>query len=132
MDTIELTSTFLMLGDQASLAQVEGGASFWARLATDRTLLAELNESWLVSAHPTASDWTSWERHPAGDEVIVAVGGSFTVHTEHPESRATETTGLRAGQTVVMPAGVWHTVDVDEPGEILTITAGRGTEHRDR
>jgi quercetin dioxygenase-like cupin family protein len=39
---------------------------------------------------------------------------------------------LVAGQTVVIPAGVWHTVDVVEPARTLHVTFGRGTRHRSR
>jgi hypothetical protein len=39
---------------------------------------------------------------------------------------------LEAGQAVVNPRGVWHTVDVHEPGQALFVTPGRGTEHRPR
>ncbi len=132
MHPIELTTTYLILGDDPTVESVEGGPPFWERVATDRSLLAELDESRLVSAYRTTSDWTNWERHPAGDEVIIATSGRFVVTTEHPDSGTTAATTLAAGRTIVMPAGVWHTIDVDEPGDILTITAGSGTEHRDR
>ena len=39
---------------------------------------------------------------------------------------------LRAGATCIVPKGVWHHFVVREPGEMLGITFGRGTQHRPR
>jgi hypothetical protein len=36
------------------------------------------------------------------------------------------------GQATINPKNVWHTVDVIEPGQLLFITPGIGTEHRTR
>jgi hypothetical protein len=33
---------------------------------------------------------------------------------------------------MVNPQGVWHTADVQTPGQFMTITPGEGTEHRPR
>jgi quercetin dioxygenase-like cupin family protein len=84
----------------------------------------------LVMIGPEEATWTSWERHPAGDEVVVALSGHSTLIQEAEGGlRRIE---LRAGQAVINPRGVWHTVDVHEPGSALFITPGRGTEHRPR
>jgi hypothetical protein len=37
---------------------------------------------------------------------------------------------LSAGRLLVIPTGVWHTAKVSEPGRLLAITAGSGTQHR--
>ena len=76
------------------------------------------------------ADWTSWERHPAGSEVVVLLAGRATLvqdddGTEHRIE-------LRAGDAVMNPRGVWHTLDVHAPCRSLYITPGRGTEHRPR
>ena len=39
---------------------------------------------------------------------------------------------MTGGQAVVNPKGVWHTADVQEPGRVLYIKPGLGTEHRPR
>jgi uncharacterized cupin superfamily protein len=79
--------------------------------------------------HQTAS-WSSWERHPAGEEVVLLLSGRADLIQEidGDERRVP----LRPGQAVVNPTGVWHTADVHEPGDILTVTPGRGTEHKPR
>ncbi len=74
--------------------------------------------------------WTNWERHPAGDELVVALSGHTVLIQEiEGEHRHVD---LREGQAAVNPRGVWHTADVHEPGSALFVTPGRGTEHRPR
>ena len=87
-------------------------------------------EGRLVSFGRHEGDWTSWERHPAGEEVVLVITGRVVLHQEiDDEVRQTE---LGPGQFVVNPPGVWHTADVVEPGDALFITPGLGTEHRPR
>ena len=71
-----------------------------------------------------------WERHPAGDEVVVALSGHQTLIQEVDGRQ--HRIELHAGQAVINPRGVWHTADIHEPGSALFITPGRGTEHRPR
>jgi quercetin dioxygenase-like cupin family protein len=91
---------------------------------------ADGDEGRLVMIGPERASWTSWERHPAGDEVVVALSGRQTLIQEvDGVQRRIE---LRPGQAVINPRGVWHTADIHEPGSALFITPGRGTEHRPR
>jgi mannose-6-phosphate isomerase-like protein (cupin superfamily) len=91
---------------------------------------ADGDEGRMVAQFHQAESWTSWERHPAGEEVVVLLSGRADLIQEidGEERRVT----LRPGQAVVNPTGVWHTADVHEPGDILTITPGRGTDHKPR
>ncbi len=88
------------------------------------------DEGRIVMIGDTAATWTSWERHPAGDEVVILLSGrvSLVQEIDGQEQRSE----LHGGQAIVNPAGVWHTCDVHEPGKALYITPGRGTEHRPR
>ncbi|MFT4027890.1 MAG: cupin domain-containing protein [Novosphingobium sp.] len=88
-------------------------------------------EGRLVSMHAFSESWTSWEMHPAGDEVVVCTAGEITLIQETADGAATETL-LRAGQYAINPAGVWHTADVTGEATALFITAGLGTDHRPR
>lgn len=123
--------TYLLL-DDAHADDVEGGHTFWERLGSDAEFRQQVERSWLVGTYPVTGDWAQWEMHPLGDEVIVATSGAFIVSTEHADTGEPGSVELRAGHTIVMPARTWHTVDVIEPGAILNITAGEGTEHRPR
>lgn len=87
-------------------------------------------EGRLVMMGRSAESWTTWERHPAGEEVVVLLSGRMDLiqRTDGAERRIP----LRPGQAVVNRTGVWHTVDVHEPGDALFITPGQGTEHEPR
>jgi quercetin dioxygenase-like cupin family protein len=71
-----------------------------------------------------------WERHPAGDEIVICLSGRMTViRNVAGEDDPVE---LGPGDAMINPRGVWHTVDVDESARFMTITPGVGTEHRPR
>ena len=57
--------------------------------------------------------------------------GSIVLHQDLPTG-IVRTVHLGPGQIVVNNPGVWHTADVDERAAVLFITAGLGTQHRDR
>ena len=69
--------------------------------------------------------------HPHGDEVVVCLSGAITLVQEMADGTQT-TTPLCAGDYAINPAGVWHTADADGPASLLFITAGMGTQHRER
>ena len=83
-----------------------------------------------VSMHTFDSDWPHWERHPQGHEVVVCTAGRLTLLQER-DGEVTRTL-LRAGEYAINDPGVWHTADVDDRATALFITAGLGTEHRQR
>jgi mannose-6-phosphate isomerase-like protein (cupin superfamily) len=84
----------------------------------------------LVMIGESTKTWTSWERHPAGEELVVVMSGKLTLIQEIDGS--TRFVPMKSGEAVVNPRGVWHTVDVVEPGRCLFVTPGQGTEHRRR
>ncbi|MBX3502130.1 MAG: cupin domain-containing protein [Alphaproteobacteria bacterium] len=91
---------------------------------------ADGSEGRLVSQYSFSESWTSWERHPAGDEAVICLEGEITLIQELPDGP--RTVALRAGDYAVNPRGVWHTADVARHAKALFITAGAGTEHRPR
>jgi quercetin dioxygenase-like cupin family protein len=87
-------------------------------------------EGRLVSLYTFDAPWTSWEMHPAGEELVVVMAGELTLVQEL--DGAPVRIALRAGQAAINPRGVWHTADAAAPATVLFITAGVGTEHRPR
>jgi hypothetical protein len=84
----------------------------------------------LVSMFDQPASWDSWERHPAGDEIVLLVSGRVDLIQDiDGELR---TIPLGPGQAAVNPPNVWHTADVHEPGLGFFITPGNGTEHKPR
>src|SRR5690606_34576983 len=88
------------------------------------------DEGRLVMVFEGSQPWDVWERHPAGDEVVVCLSGRMTVVVEVDGEPVP--VGLGPLEAMINPAGAWHTADVHEPVRFLTITPGRGTEHRPR
>ena len=91
---------------------------------------ADGSEGRLVQINSFSANWTSWERHPAGDEAVICTAGEITLIQELPDGPHKVT--LRTGDYAINPRGVWHTADVAGHATTLFITAGLGTEHRPR
>jgi quercetin dioxygenase-like cupin family protein len=91
---------------------------------------ADGDEGRLVQLYSFSENWTSWERHPAGDEAVICTEGEIVLIQELPDGPHKVTLGV--GDYAVNPRGVWHTADVTGRATALFITAGRGTEHRPR
>jgi len=86
------------------------------------------DEGRLVCIVHQGETWDTWERHPAGEELVVQLSGRADLVREvDGELRVVE---LHPGMAVVNPRAVWHRAIVHEPGDALFITPGRGTEHR--
>ena len=87
-------------------------------------------EGRLVSMHSFGESWDVWEMHPSGSEVVLCVEGSIELIQEVDGSEAATT--LNAGEYAINAPGVWHTANVNAPVTCVFITAGAGTEHRER
>lgn len=85
---------------------------------------------WLFSRYAFSEPWSNWERHPAGDEIVYLLAGDVTFVLEIDGSE-TQVRLSRAGSYVIVPANTWHTARPHAPSEMLFITPGEGTEHRD-
>lgn len=128
---VDLAATPIHLGLGARALAVEGFGWDPAVLeAYSAATAGDGDEGRLVMLFEAEAPWAVWERHPAGDEVVICVSGRLTLIQERDGRE--ERVELEPGTAVVNPAGVWHTADASEPGRFLTITPGRGTEHRPR
>jgi len=84
----------------------------------------------LVMVEASSRDWTMWECHTAGDELVIVLEGrgEFVQELDGQERR----TPVGSGSAIVNPAGVWHTANVHEPMKALYLTPCPGTRHRPR
>ncbi len=127
----DLSSTFVHLGLGARATPLPDFR--WTPEYLDgyeRRFESDGDEGRIVVLNSQEATWDQWERHPAGEEVVVLLSGRVDLIQEiDGRERRVE---LRPGHAVVNPSGVWHTADVHEPGQALFITPGRGTEHRPR
>jgi len=69
---------------------------------------------------------SEWERHTAGDELVLALSGTTTVIllTEGHENRVE----LAENELVVVPAGTWHRFENSLHLKVLTVTP-QPTDH---
>ncbi len=106
-------------------AAMEWYAQYAARHAGDGA------EGRLVSMYRFTEDWTGWEMHPNGAEVVVCLEGRMDLIQQVP-GEGERRVSLSPGEYAINPPGTWHTADI--PGEALGlfITAGEGTQHRQR
>src|SRR5918995_145324 len=84
----------------------------------------------MVMMFEVQGSWSTWERHPAGAEVVIACTGTHRFVQELPDGEHVVEIG--PGEALINPPGVWHTADSGPGGWIVTITPGLGTEHRPR
>jgi quercetin dioxygenase-like cupin family protein len=130
-EPIDLATANLHLGLGARvdvLADFEWTTEYLAAY-TERTA-GDGDEGRLVLLDRQERSWDSWERHPAGEEVVILVSGRVDLHQEIDGE--VHVVALTAGTAAVNPRNVWHTADVHEPGDAVFITPGRGTETRPR
>lgn len=133
-DTIDLFKNYLLLEPEGESATLPGGGDFWSQLMSGnpadtgiRRLMGSKHGR-LVCGLNMASDWTNWEMHPAGDEVLVMLEGDATFRFE--EAAGTREVRFTSGRVLIVPKGVWHTAKVHKPSTLLAITAGQGTQHK--
>jgi quercetin dioxygenase-like cupin family protein len=88
-------------------------------------------EGRLVSMYSFTESWDVWEMHPKGAEVVLCTAGEITLIQEMADGSHQRTT-LSSGEYAVNAPGVWHTADVEGSATAVFITAGEGTEHRER
>ena len=91
----------------------------------------DLDEGRIVALSRFDKPWTSWEMHPAGDEVVCCIQCHMTLHQEFPGG-SKASVDLGPSEYAINPPGTWHTADADEPVVALFITAGKDTTHRPR
>jgi len=124
-----LDSTYVSLQDDGVVRAVAGGSEFWKTLGTQDEVPGVSNRSSrLVMQFSSSQDWAHWEMHPAGDELVCLLKGAVTLQLER--DGGVQECPMTAGQTVIVPRGVWHTARVHEPSELLHVTQGAGTKHR--
>jgi mannose-6-phosphate isomerase-like protein (cupin superfamily) len=127
--SFDLSRTFVHLGTDATVTRLEDFEWSPDYLEGYRQRFAhEGGKGRMVCVLEQAETWDGWERHPAGEEVVVLLSGRVDLVQEI--DGAERVVPLEPGQAAVNPAGVWHRAIVHEPGSALFITPGEGTEGR--
>ena len=133
-DTFDLLRNYFLLEPDGAAIVLPGGMDFWSQLmsgdASDpgiRRLMGS-EHGRLLTVLTMSADWTNWEMHPAGDELLFMLEGSATFLLDLPDG--VKEIGLNAGRLLVIPKGVWHTARMIGPARLLAITTGHGTQHK--
>ncbi len=84
----------------------------------------------LISCFEFERDWSSWEIHPNGDEIVILLSGEVTfVFQLDKEEKHIYLSGQ--GAYVIVPKNVWHTARTNVKTKMLFITPGEGTKNKD-
>jgi hypothetical protein len=106
---------------------------FMDQVPVSPTVYEELDASYgdfrshvLIAAHRFEQDWPTWEKHPAGDELVVLLSGSVELVLRQGNAdrhiQLSEPVGFAR-----VPRDVWHTARISEPTSMLFVTPGEGT-----
>ena len=122
-----ILGTYLHFWDGGSADMIPLSESFWNELAAGKH--PQLDEGRLMSAFTFSRPWPTWERHPAGEELVMLLSGTATLVLEvSGEEQAIQLS--EPGAYVLVPRNVWHTARTMAPTTLLFLTPGAGTEHR--
>ncbi len=122
---IDLKTTYLHLTPGAEAVPLPVTETFWAELAEGRPVI----DGWLYGVYAMAAGpWPHWERHPHGAEILTLLSGKMELTLE--ETDGPRVVAMTAGDTVIVPQGVWHIGRVIVAGDLMALTFGKGTEHR--
>ena len=125
---MDLTKQYFQLKNNGQ-AKLWEASSFWdAVMGSNSEQIDNASEGYLLSSYVFDKNWETWERHPAGDEVVIVVQGQLEIIFDYGERQ--ETTIISEGETFLIPKNTWHTGKVEKPCHAIFLTYGRGTEHR--
>lgn len=122
----DLTSTFVVLGPQHEAIPVAVTPAIYEELDKQ---FDNFRGQLLVSSFSFDSDWSSWEVHPAGDEIVCLLSGNATLVLDRDGGE--EVIHLRdPGSFVIVPKGTWHTARTSVATKMLFVTPGEGTQNK--
>jgi mannose-6-phosphate isomerase-like protein (cupin superfamily) len=123
MARFDLEDTYLSLDGQGVVGVHPVGPDFWATIGQNPDILGTL-----VTVSTADRDWTSWEMHPQGAEVLVLLEGQVTMVLDGAAGESRHP--MMPGATLVIPKGTWHRALIAQPMRMLFVTYGAGTTHR--
>ena len=125
MKPFDIANTFVALDDAGGARPLPVTPDFWNALQSGR--LGEFSR--MVSSYSFDSDWTTWEKHPAGEEFVCLIEGDVDLVLEQ-HGGETIVTLNQPGAYLLVPIDTWHTARVRKPSKMLFITPGEGTQNK--
>lgn len=123
----DIQQTYLHVQDGGATVPLPVSATFWQDLGSGAW--PQLEQGRLMSAYTFSEPWAVWERHRAGEELVLLLSGAATLVLQEPQGER-EVKLETVGAFVLVPKGVWHTARTSVPTTMLFLTPGAGTEHR--
>jgi mannose-6-phosphate isomerase-like protein (cupin superfamily) len=120
---------------KASLSELINSLTYLPNRTPEMAFNGEASEAFAeVSAYRDGSIYvghysgnSEWERHAAGDEIVIALEGKTTVVVF--DAGAERRFSLAATDLLVVPKGSWHRFENSQRLKVLTVTP-QPTEHR--
>jgi hypothetical protein len=125
--THQVLSHYLHVQDGGKTEVLSVSDTFWQDLASGA--YPHLDQGRLLTAFTFSEPWPSWERHPAGEELVMLLSGSAVVLLEQ-HGTVQEVSLTVPDAYVLVPTGTWHTARTSEPTTMIFLTPGAGTEHK--
>ena len=126
---LQVATTHLRLRPDGRAEPLPVSPSLWPDIMAGK--LGTFHNEYLVITANFEESWTSWEMHPNGDEIVILMSGAMDFVLDTPDGE--EKCCVRnPGEFIFVTKGVWHTANVVQPSTMLFITAGEGTQHRQR
>ena len=122
----DLKSTFVVIGPQHAAVPVAVTPTLFEELDRQH---AQFEGRLLVSSFAFDSDWTTWEMHPAGDEIVCLLSGRATLALDR-DGREEIVHLADPGAFAIVPKGTWHTARTSVPTQMMFVTPGAGTQNR--
>jgi len=126
MKPFNITGTFVALQQDSRARPLPVNEDFWPALISGR--LGPVHR--LLSCLSFSEDWSTWERHPAGEEFVCLLEGQVELHLENADGTCDTVLLDQPGAFVLVPPNTWHTAKVRRPAKMLFVTAGEGTQNR--
>jgi uncharacterized cupin superfamily protein len=118
-------ATVLHLAADLTMCPLHLDESVWGHLNE----VAEFADGRVLSIFDYSDSWTWWERHPVGEELVHLLSGEVAFRLDDGKEQAAV---LRAGESLLVPQGAWHTAEILHPASMLFVTPTPAmTEHRD-
>ena len=123
---LDLASTFVVIEPQHSAIAVAVTPGIFEELDAR---FDQFKGRLLVSSFSFDADWSSWEAHPAGDEIVCLLSGDVLMILDR--DGVEEVVHLHdPGAFVIVPKGTWHTARTSTPTKLLFVTPGEGTQNK--
>lgn len=99
------------LADRTPTTTDEESAGAFAQLSTYR-------DGGIYVGHWAGA--SEWERHPAGDEIVMVLGGETTLYLLTDQGE--QANRLGPGNLLVVPQGTWHRFETPDEVKVFSVS----------